>query len=130
MSSSATPKVAPQNQGAWPVYRRLLRYAKPFWPVLALALVAMMLEAAAAGAFTALMEPVIDETVIEKNRGTSLWLPAAILGIFLVRGVATALLVSDRIVVDLALVAAALAGLHGFIRVMEVHVPQRDPLRA
>ncbi len=89
MSSSASTQSAPEIDGAWPIYRRLLRYAKPFWPVLALALVAMMLEAAAAGAFTALMEPVIDETFIEKNRGTSLWLPAAILGIFLVRGVAT-----------------------------------------
>lgn len=89
MSSSAIPKSAPQSLSPWPVYRRLLRYAKPFWPILALALVAMMFEAAAAGAFTALMEPVIDETFVEKNRGTSLWLPAAILGIFLVRGVAT-----------------------------------------
>ncbi len=73
----------------WPVYRRLLRYARPFWPVLGVALVAMVFEAAAAGAFTALMEPVIDQTFVEKNRGMSLWLPAAIVGIFLVRGVST-----------------------------------------
>ncbi len=89
MSSSTTPLAAPRTQDPWPVYRRLLRYARPFWPVLALAFVAMVLEAAAAGAFTTLMEPVIDETFIEKNRGTSLWLPAAILVIFLVRGAAT-----------------------------------------
>ncbi len=89
MSSSSMSGDAVRKQGPWIVYRRLLRYARPFWPVLALATVGMVLEAAAAGAFTALMEPVIDETFVDRNRGTSLWLPAAILGIFLVRGVAT-----------------------------------------
>jgi subfamily B ATP-binding cassette protein MsbA len=83
------------NDGAAPAptplqaYRRLLSYARPYWPLLVMAAFGMVIEAAAAGAFTAMMKPVVNETFINKNRNTSSLLPLAIVAIFLVRGLAT-----------------------------------------
>ena len=71
------------------VYRRLLRYALPAWPIGVLAAFAMMLEAAAAGAFTWLMQPMIDGTFVERDPDTIAWLPIAVVAIFVVRGIAT-----------------------------------------
>ncbi|MBS0576828.1 MAG: lipid A export permease/ATP-binding protein MsbA [Proteobacteria bacterium] len=73
----------------WQTYRRLLGYARPYWPLLAMAGIGMVLEAAAAGAFTAMMKPVVNETFINRDRHLSLLLPLAILGLFLLRGLAT-----------------------------------------
>jgi len=70
-------------------YRRLLGYAAAHWPLASLALCGMMVEAAAAGAFTALMNPLIDQTFVEKNPAAAAWLPFAIVGLFLARGIAT-----------------------------------------
>jgi subfamily B ATP-binding cassette protein MsbA len=72
----------------WQTYRRLLGFAQPYRGLLWVALFAMLVEAAAGGAFTKLMEPVIDETFIAKNTGLSLLLPLAIIGLFIVRGFA------------------------------------------
>ncbi|HVF34810.1 MAG TPA: lipid A export permease/ATP-binding protein MsbA [Candidatus Saccharimonadia bacterium] len=71
------------------VYRRLLRYALPSWPIGVVAALGMLLEAAAAGAFTWLMQPMIDGTFIERDPDVIAWLPFAVVAIFLVRGVAT-----------------------------------------
>jgi subfamily B ATP-binding cassette protein MsbA len=70
-------------------YRRLLGYARPHWPLALLALAGMLVEAAAAGAFTALMSPLIDQTFVEKNPAAAAWLPFAIVGLFVARGIAT-----------------------------------------
>ena len=73
---------------AWPIYRRLLAFAKKYRPLLVLALVGMVIEAAAGGAFTKLMQPVVDETFVVKNAEESAWLPLAIVGLFVLRGIA------------------------------------------
>ncbi len=70
-------------------YRRLLGYARPHWALALLALGGMLVEAAAAGAFTALMSPLIDQTFVEKNPTAAAWLPFAIVGLFVARGIAT-----------------------------------------
>ncbi|MDQ3204991.1 MAG: lipid A export permease/ATP-binding protein MsbA [Pseudomonadota bacterium] len=72
----------------WQIYRRLLRFARPYRPLLVIAAVGMILEALAGGAFTKLMEPVINETFITPGADLSLLLPLAIVGLFVVRGVA------------------------------------------
>src|SRR5690606_23135326 len=77
-----------QAASPWQVYRRLLRFAQPYRPLLAVAGIGMLLEAAAAAGFTKLMEPIIDETFISKDAASSLWLPLAIVGLFVVRGIA------------------------------------------
>ena len=75
-------------KSAWPIYRRLLGFARPYRLLLALALVAMLIEAAAGGAFTKLMEPVVNQTFIIKNTSLSLILPLQIVGLFVIRGIA------------------------------------------
>ena len=72
----------------WQVYRRLLRFARPYRPLLVIAGIGMLFEAASAAAFTKLMEPVVDETFIDRNSEFSLVLPMAIVALFLLRGVA------------------------------------------
>jgi subfamily B ATP-binding cassette protein MsbA len=73
---------------AWPIYRRLLGFATPYRKLLLLALGGMLIEAAAGSAFMKLMEPVVDETFISKNSELSLILPLAIVGLFVIRGIA------------------------------------------
>lgn len=73
---------------SWATYRRLLGFALPYRPLLGLAGVGMLFEALAGGAFTKLMEPVINETFITKDATFSLVLPLAIVGLFLLRGAA------------------------------------------
>ncbi len=73
----------------WRTYRRLLAYAKPYTWLLVIAVIGMVVESAAAGAFTAMMKPIVNQTFIEKNRELSALLPLAIVGLFLLRGMAT-----------------------------------------
>ncbi len=77
-----------QSASRWQVYRRLVGFARPYRALLVLAFVGMVVEAAAGGAFTKLMEPVVNITFIEKRERMNLFLPLAIIGIFLVRGLA------------------------------------------
>ncbi|QSX80112.1 lipid A export permease/ATP-binding protein MsbA [Lysobacter solisilvae] len=63
-------------------------FARPYRPLLAIAFVGMLVEAAAGGAFTKLMEPVINTTFIDKDASRSALLPLAIIGLFVVRGIA------------------------------------------
>ncbi|KRG70994.1 lipid A export permease/ATP-binding protein MsbA [Pseudoxanthomonas dokdonensis] len=72
----------------WQTYRRLIGFAKPYRGLLLLALVGALVEAVASGAFTSLMKPITNVTFIEKNAEVAIWLPLAILGLFLVRGAA------------------------------------------
>ncbi|MFY8061381.1 MAG: lipid ABC transporter permease/ATP-binding protein, partial [Arenimonas sp.] len=60
MSHEAAP-------GVWTVYRRLLGYTGKYRQFLILAFLGMIVEALAAGAFTALMKPMVDQTFVAKN---------------------------------------------------------------
>ncbi len=79
MSETASP---------WAIYRRLRSLATPYRGVLLVALLGLALEGAAAGAFGLLTKPMIDETFVARNQDYGLLLPLAIIGIFVVRGVA------------------------------------------
>ncbi|QGW65440.1 lipid A export permease/ATP-binding protein MsbA [Lysobacter soli] len=70
------------------IYRRLLHFVAPYRGVLVVALVGMLIEAGAAGAFAKLMNPMVDETFVTRNPNVSLVLPLAIIGIFVARGIA------------------------------------------
>lgn len=70
------------------IYRRLLHFVAPYRAVLIVALIGMLIEAAAAGAFAKLMNPMVDETFVTRNPNVSLVLPLAIIGIFVARGIA------------------------------------------
>jgi subfamily B ATP-binding cassette protein MsbA len=89
LSESATSgETAGAAPSSWSLYRRLLGFARPYRALLAFAALAMLIEAAAAGAFTSMMRPVVDETFIARNAHVSLLLPLVIVAIFVVRGIA------------------------------------------
>ncbi len=70
----------------WQTYRRLLKFAKPYTGLLLLALFGALLEAGAGSAFLALMKPITNGLVTPSNLKP--WMPLAIIGLFVVRGVA------------------------------------------
>ncbi|WP_024890038.1 lipid A export permease/ATP-binding protein MsbA [Luteimonas huabeiensis] len=74
---------------AWPIYKRLLGYAARYWPLLVVALVGMIIEALAGGAFVYLMGPLTDDGFVDPQPWAAVWLPLAIVGLFLLRGAAT-----------------------------------------
>jgi subfamily B ATP-binding cassette protein MsbA len=88
VTDAADAAAAARAPSSWRLYRRLLGFAKPYRGLLVFAAVAMLVEAAAAGAFTSMMKPVVDETFIARNAHVSLLLPLVIVAIFLVRGIA------------------------------------------
>ena len=74
---------------AWPIYKRLLGYASPYWPLLAAASITMVIEALAGGAFVQLMDPLVTDGFVDPKPGAAVWLPLAIIGLFVVRSLAT-----------------------------------------
>ncbi len=67
------------------LYSRLLGYVRPYWRVFAIAVVGMVITAATEPLFPALMKPMLDGKF--SNSGHLWYVPAAIIGIFVVRGV-------------------------------------------
>ncbi|HWT16716.1 MAG TPA: lipid A export permease/ATP-binding protein MsbA [Patescibacteria group bacterium] len=79
----------PVPLGTVALYRRLLRFSKAYWPIALVALLGMVFEAAAAGAFTWLMKPLVDGTFVKHDSEVVRWLPGVIIAIFFIRGIAT-----------------------------------------
>jgi len=71
------------------LYRRLLSYAKPYWPGFALAALAMLVIAATETAFPALLKPLLDSGFSGASTFQVWWVPTAVLLIFLLRGTST-----------------------------------------
>ncbi|RZZ81130.1 lipid A export permease/ATP-binding protein MsbA [Pseudoxanthomonas winnipegensis] len=65
-----------------------MTFARPYRGLLLLAFVAALVEAAGSSAFLMLMKPITNETFVSRNMQVAAWLPAAIIGLFLVRGIA------------------------------------------
>jgi ATP-binding cassette, subfamily B, bacterial MsbA len=78
-----------KESSAWPVYKRLLSYTHKHRLYLIVATIGMVIEALSAGAFTMLMKPIVDVTFVAKNPDVNWLLPSAILGLFILRGMAT-----------------------------------------
>ena len=81
--------MTPLPPAAWQTYRRLLAYARPYRMFLGAAGIGMIIEASAAATFATLMEPVVNQTFVAHNSDVRWTLPLAILGLFIVRGMAT-----------------------------------------
>ncbi|WNJ31344.1 lipid A export permease/ATP-binding protein MsbA [Xanthomonas translucens pv. undulosa] len=73
----------------WPIYRRLLGYTHAYWAMLTTAVVAMVIEATAGYFFTRLMDPLVNRGFVNPEARMAVLLPLAILGLFLMRSVAT-----------------------------------------
>ena len=70
------------------LYLRLLSHVRPHWKGFALTLAATALAAATEPLFPALMKPLLDNGFGQGGDGWLAWLPLAIVGIFVLRGVA------------------------------------------
>ena len=82
---SGTP--APGRSG-FAVYRRLLGYARRYWPIAIVAVLGMVVDAGCMGVFARAIKPMLDNLFISHDRFWIFWMPVAILAIFLVRSVA------------------------------------------
>ncbi len=89
------------------LYRRLLGYVAPYRVVFALGILGMAAAALTEPLFPALMKPMLNEGFGGKGRDTLVWIPLALIGIFLLRGIITFTTsytlawVSNRILMDM-----------------------------
>ncbi len=89
------------------LYLRLLSHVRPHWKGFVLTLAATALAAATEPLFPALMKPLLDKGFGQGDQGWLAWLPLAIVGIFVLRGVAGFFAsygmswVSNRVITDL-----------------------------
>ena len=89
------------------LYQRLLSYVRPYWKVFGLAVLGMILTAATEPLFPALMKPLLDGSFVQRDRSLSLYMPFALVGIFVLRGVLgyvssyAMAWVSNRMILDL-----------------------------
>jgi len=89
------------------LYLRLLGHVRPHWKGFVLTLAATVLAAATEPLFPALMKPLLDKGFGQGGSDWLAWLPLAIIGIFLLRGVAGFFAsygmswVSNRVITDL-----------------------------
>jgi subfamily B ATP-binding cassette protein MsbA len=84
---SLAGNLAPGEAGA--IYRRLLRYAKPYWPAFSVALVGMLIFAATEPAFAAMIKPLLDGSFVDRDPEVVRIMPLLLILLFLVRGVAS-----------------------------------------
>ncbi|WP_107687720.1 lipid A export permease/ATP-binding protein MsbA [Neisseria wadsworthii] len=75
------------EQPSWTLYKRLAVYLKGYWKIFAVAVFAMIVVAATAPLFAYLIKPLINEGFVAKNMEKMTWLPLAIVGLFILRGV-------------------------------------------
>ncbi len=73
-------------RSATAVYRRLLGYAASYWRLFILAVLAMVLFAATDTGLAALMKPMLDGNFIQRDPRTIRFVPLALVGLFLLRG--------------------------------------------
>ncbi len=71
------------------VYRRLLGYTAAHWPMFALALCGMVVYALTETGFAAIIKPLLDQSFVERDPTYIRLMPLAILGIFIIRGIAS-----------------------------------------
>ena len=71
------------------LYRRLLTYVKPYWPVFAAAILSMAVFAATETGLAAMMKPLLDGSFVERDPDVIKWLPIGLIGLFLIRGIAS-----------------------------------------
>ncbi len=89
------------------LYFRLLRHVRPYWRTFALGVFGVVVVAATEPALPALLKPLLDGVFVEKNEAVIRWMPALILGLFVVRGLAEYVAqfalswVGNRLVMDL-----------------------------
>lgn len=69
--------------------KRLYKYIRPHRLIFALAIIGMTMDGIAQVSFAWMMKPLLDDTFIHRDPTILQWLPAAIIILFLIRGLAT-----------------------------------------
>ncbi len=80
--------ISETQHNGWALYRRILPYLRCLWRPFALAVAGMLVVAATGPAFAYLIKPIINEGFVDKNMAAMQWIPAAIIGLFVLRGAA------------------------------------------
>ena len=70
------------------LYARLLGYARRYWPVALVTMLAMIVDAACMGLFAHSIKPMLDDLFVARDKATIFWMPIIIIAIFFVRGIA------------------------------------------
>ena len=89
------------------IYLRLMNYVEPYWLVFNLVLLGMVLMATTDSMLPALIKPMLDDVIVNKNQESMQLIPLAIIALFVVRGVASYIgsyainWVSNTLIVDL-----------------------------
>ncbi len=89
------------------IFKRLLKYAKPHVSKFILAMFCMLVVGASTSALAFLIKPALDEIFLKKNSDMLIWIPVAVIVIYLIKGVCsytqTILMsfIGQRIVADL-----------------------------
>ncbi|MDI1253546.1 lipid A export permease/ATP-binding protein MsbA [Thermomonas sp.] len=65
-------------------YKRLRHYARPYWGLIAIGMLAMLLEAGASGAILWLLGPIVDDIFVRHD--FTYWLPAGLVFLLMARG--------------------------------------------
>lgn len=89
-SKSNDADISTQNKPSqgWAAYKRLLNYAKPYWPVFCVAFIGYALYGASQAMSAKWLQSVVDS--VEGGRlDDRIWLAVAVLGIFALRGIGT-----------------------------------------
>ena len=71
------------------LYLRLLKHVVPYWRAFAVSIAAMVLFALTEPAMPALLQPIIDGSFINKDRTYIVMMPLILIGLFIVRGLAS-----------------------------------------
>ncbi|MEJ2347228.1 MAG: ABC transporter transmembrane domain-containing protein, partial [Gammaproteobacteria bacterium] len=71
------------------LYLRLLTYVRPYWMLFVLSMIATVLLAATEPAIPALLKPLLDGSFVEKDPTTIRLMPALLILLFIVRGLAS-----------------------------------------
>jgi subfamily B ATP-binding cassette protein MsbA len=100
----SSPPAAPTSRQ---LYLRLLGYVRPYWRQFALSLLGLVVVAATEPAIPALVKPMLDQNFVARDPNGIVWMPIALIGLFVVRGLGDFLgdvaiaWVGGRLVLDL-----------------------------
>ena len=78
----------PQSSSSWQLAKRVFSYFKPYKLRISLAVIAMIVAAACSGATAFLVKPALDEIFINKDKTALAIIPALIVAVFLLKGLA------------------------------------------
>lgn len=75
----------------WALYKRLLGYILPFWPMLAMGILANLLYSGIDAGLTYMIQPFMDKSFIEQNMQFALTIPLLVFACISIRGIVNAM---------------------------------------